>query len=1435
MDIAALGLSIDSAPVERAVSALRQLPGAARGASAGVDQLAGSAEREARAVTASTTSLGANARAMQMSGSATRAATAAVNDNAKAMAALGFQTKQTLVQLPDIIQGIASGQGVFRTAIQQGGQLVQIYGMGPGGVGGSLRQVGSELAAMVTPMRLLGGGAVALGVALLAGLNSWKNFALQLDDLAHAAGTTTQEMAKLQAVASFKGIGQQDFASGMEKFAAATYEAQTGTGELAKLLRANGQTVGDTATNIERVADLIKNAGSDQQRLQLLQQAGLPATMEWVRLLSQGADGIKKAKDAAAEFGGAANDQLVAKAREFDEAWNKAWTNFGLQAKNAVVGASNLLDQLSQAGNVLLSKLASGGLAEIGANLLKTGRGNPLSGDVDSLYGGLLRGGARAGSTVDPRQREQALRIEQQYIQTLGELATVQQRVRLEYIAIAQARANGIDISEKEEAALLRLAAANARSADVQAVVGALGSAATITEQYNAKLAQLVVLLDSGKLSFDEFNRAVSGLKLDNQITVLQERVSALGSFATDADKYALAQAQLNQKLQQGKIDQDTYNKALLQANPIFKTLTDSAEQFGTALVEGLAKGEDMAHVLNNALQQVGSTLIRVGVQTAVAGAATGNPAAAGMGLIEIGVGAAISYFASSKQKADQAAQAAAQAAQQLAEAQKQWASMAGKMSSWMAEWTTGFSGELSKAIESARSQMQQFANAANAAHDPAGVAAVQAAFNAGVVRSIQEAINALQNYGTEQSEVAKQIEDVRNKSTDLKNVMIEFGAAAADAAKSVDTQLNAALERLKTKFIDELASKINDLVGAGWVNQLNDLVAEVAQLRQDAAALGIQTSLIDTYYVLAAQKVIDSNELTGASFNAVANALGPLGAGLHEFVAEAEQAAEKLKRSAAEIASAIQNYQDQLFIATQDTNTLAGALAVFDLQARRAREQEIAAGGEALAALEALQAQQRFNIVADFNKRALEEQKRADEERLRQQQRAAEEQQRIWDEAAKFLQGALQNIQNWISSFLAGAQSPLSPSARLASAQSTFSTQYSAALGGDRDALSGITGNAQSLVEAIRAVYGSTTAGQTLIDSMLSQLQSLPSQVSPEQFIVNNLTPPLQDITSAINDMKVDIGAAIATDNPQNIAQALSTYFNAIDSNTDGLLTSTELTSALGADYATGVLHAIDQNGDGIISRAETINQSLGGSATTAGDSISGIDSNTTPLRSNVASSPFDSLIQSIAGVGGTNSFLSSLLGNLGGTNHNPADDLSAMRGLLNTTAGGWLGTLSNQIGNTLTGGTLTGTTERVRYNLESQNKEWRVGWAPAGSIWAPGTGGAAISYLEKGGVIDGPRHASGGVLVNAEGGEYVVNRHDTARFRGALDQMNFGHSLPASNDNTDIIQRLDRLERAIVGATMANAEIVSNNIADLNKTQTELNKRTRVKAAAR
>ena len=1105
MDIAALGLSIDSAPVERAVSALRQLPGAARGASAGVDQLAGSAEREARAVTASTTSLGANARAMQMSGSATRAATAAVNDNAKAMAALGFQTKQTLVQLPDIIQGIASGQGVFRTAIQQGGQLVQIYGMGPGGVGGSLRQVGSELAAMVTPMRLLGLGVAAIGVAVVAGVSSWKNYALALDDLSHITGTATTELSKLQTAASIKGISQDDFAGGMRRFADAVYDAKAGTNDLATLLRLNGKTVSDTAGTLDTVAELVRRAGDDQKRLQILQQAGLPATMEWVRLLSSGADGLRAAKEEASKFGGALNDEMVQKAREFDEAWNRAWTNFGISMRRTVVEGYDLLNRLIELGREAVAAFdkATGGqgLSKVGANLLKSGYGTPLSQNTGQLYGGLMagQGGAGNDNVSDATwlaQQQRAIQLEQQRIALLGEAATAADRRREVELRLQAAQLSGINLTEDQKNKIRELAAEERSLAETQKALAVLGASATDDERYAARMQEL-------------------GIALKHNV-----------------------------------INQEQFNRAALDAHPIFGKLKSGMEDFTASMVEGFAKGEDMVDVLERSLASLGSQLIRMGSQNLIGslfqgvsaggaqtggllgggltsmlglGASAGGPIGAGLALA---AGAAISFFSQSKQKADQAAQATAQAAQQLAEAQKQWASMAGQVSNWMAEWTTGFAGELSKAIESARSQMQQFANAANAAHDPAGVAAVQEAFNKGVVRSIQEAITALQNYGDEQSEFAKQIEDVRNKSTDLKNVMIEFGVAASDAAQIVDTQLNAALERLKTKFIDELAGKINDLVGAGWINQLNDLVSEVAQLRQDAAALGIQTSLIDTYYVLAAQKVIDSNELTGASFNAVANALGPLGAGLHEFVAEAEQAAEKLKRSAAEIASAIQNYQDQLFIATQDTNTLAGALAVFDLQAQRAREQEIAAGGEALAALEALQAQQRLNIVNDFNQRALEEQRRADEERLREQQRAAEEQSRALEQTIEKTKQYVASLKELKASLLLGAASTLSPLDQLTYAKNQFTSTASAAAAGDETARSQLQSATNAYLDAARAYYGSSEAYTSIFASVQSTLDSLIASGSNSLSTAEQQLSQMQTQTSLLASIDSGISA---------------------------------------------------------------------------------------------------------------------------------------------------------------------------------------------------------------------------------------------------------------------------------------------------------------------
>jgi len=58
----------------------------------------------------------------------------------------------------------------------------------------------------------------------------------------------------------------------------------------------------------------------------------------------------------------------------------------------------------------------------------------------------------------------------------------------------------------------------------------------------------------------------------------------------------------------------------------------------------------------------------------------------------------------------------------------------------------------------------------------------------------------------------------------------------------------------------------------------------------------------------------------------------------------------------------------------------------------------------------------------------------------------------------------------------------------------------------------------------------------------------------------------------------------------------------------------------------------------------------------------------------------------------------------------------------------------------------------------------------------------------MEKGGLLRGPRHSGGGVPIEAEGGEYVLNRNATAGIErsmpGFLDSMNFG-AFPAGGSS--------------------------------------------------
>jgi methyl-accepting chemotaxis protein len=313
-DIATLGLAVDSRQVTTAASALNGLTQSARPAAA------------------------AAAAVEKASASAAKSSGVLAQQVQNASKQVGLARHELINfgrQMQDVGTMLAMGSSPMQVVTSQFAQVLDIFMSSKG----SLRGFGSQVASVITPVRALGGGLAILATAGYMAYSSWKSFALQLDDTARAAGVTAREMSALQAAAGFKGISSDDFSQGIGRFAQQVYQAKNGMGELAQTFRANGVPAAkDFNSALENVAELIKRAkGDTQAQFAILQQAGLPVTMQWVRMLEGGAEGIRKARTEAVAFGGAANDAMVKKAREIDEAWNKLWTNVSLYSKYAFV------------------------------------------------------------------------------------------------------------------------------------------------------------------------------------------------------------------------------------------------------------------------------------------------------------------------------------------------------------------------------------------------------------------------------------------------------------------------------------------------------------------------------------------------------------------------------------------------------------------------------------------------------------------------------------------------------------------------------------------------------------------------------------------------------------------------------------------------------------------------------------------------------------------------------------------------------------------------------------------------------------------------------------------------------------------------------------------------------------------------------------------
>ena len=520
---------------------------------------------------------------------------------------ISFEARNLGFQLVDVAQGALMGQSAFQIFAQQGGQVAQVIATSPRGLGGLVKELGAGLRALISPATLAAGTVGLLAVGAYAAYSSWKTFALQLDDTAKIAGTTSSAMAQLQAAASFKGIEQGDFAKGIQGFAAQLYQARNNIGDMVQMLRVNGvSAAGDFSTVLGRVADLVKDAaGNTELQFRILRSAGLPATMEWVRFLSQGADGIKQASSETVKL---ANEmsELAQQARESNEAWDKFWTNFGLKGQAATTKAILALNILTDKAKIALGAAPA---PETPAGMVASRFGASNTVNTPLLTGLQKRAAAMRGDSpiVDPSIAAANIARQQQYLSLLGQTMTAEQAKLAIDLQVQAAALNGVNIDSKRAELLKQLAYEQALG--ITAIKAATDATNIEAAAIGMSIGQATAHAAAQNAINDARRRGVE--LLPQEIALIYQNAEALGQATQRADQMRFAYdtfkgtfVEFGQNLRRGESLWDSFAKSGVNAlGKIADKLMEMAvmnlwsaafgnanpiASFGSGLVQGL-------------------------------------------------------------------------------------------------------------------------------------------------------------------------------------------------------------------------------------------------------------------------------------------------------------------------------------------------------------------------------------------------------------------------------------------------------------------------------------------------------------------------------------------------------------------------------------------------------------------------------------------------------------------------------------------------------------------------------------------------------------------------------------------------------------------------------------------------------------------------------
>lgn len=260
----------------------------------------------------------------------------------------GDLTFQFKADLSDLKKGLEEIKSQLQKVSDSAGQA-----------GGKIKNSMNEATVETTK---LGAGMVAVGNLISGMVQQFARFSVEgvklaiksvaeLGDTARVTGESVRTLQQLQLAASGKGLGGSDFLKGIEGFASKLDEAKRDANDLTGQFAAAGVKITDAAGKQRVLTDLlgeaatmVQKAGNGFDKIKIAENLGL--TKEWVPFLEQGAEAIQKQAEAAGLTGNIINDQLVAKAREFENSWNAMIASWTQTFKVAIMAIAEALESL---------------------------------------------------------------------------------------------------------------------------------------------------------------------------------------------------------------------------------------------------------------------------------------------------------------------------------------------------------------------------------------------------------------------------------------------------------------------------------------------------------------------------------------------------------------------------------------------------------------------------------------------------------------------------------------------------------------------------------------------------------------------------------------------------------------------------------------------------------------------------------------------------------------------------------------------------------------------------------------------------------------------------------------------------------------------------------------------------------------------------------